>query len=333
MEKVVVFNKTGYDPFITFLKGYAILCVVLAHSVPNIWSTGYEFWGSMQVPLFLLIQTFHVFKKDKASLSFKKLLLRIIFPFFVLQLILFVIQLALGGLDLQIAVKQALTGGGYGPGSYYFWVYLQFAVLLPLIFPVVKKWPKRKLLIVFLICSFTCEVLCSILHPTEWLYRLLAIRYLFLIYLGYVWVSEGVQMNGKNIVLSLLSVVAIVLFAYIKLNLEPLFYDSGWTTHRWICYFYAAFLFTYFLRFVYDKVSHWYTVDTVFSAMGKSSYEIYLVQMAVFTVFRRTMLSFIHNGYVQYAVWFIVVVLSSIIGGILLHKMINNNKIDIQEKC
>ena len=112
MEKVVVFNKTGYDPFITFLKGYAILCVVLAHSVPNIWNTGYEFWGSMQVPLFLLIQTFHVFKKDKASLSFKKLLPRIILPFLVLQFILFVIKLSTVGFNLQMIDKQTFIRGG-----------------------------------------------------------------------------------------------------------------------------------------------------------------------------------------------------------------------------
>ena len=112
MEKAIVFNKTGYEPFITFLKGYAILCVVLAHSVPNIWSTGYEFWGSMQVPLFLLIQTFHVFKRDTAKLSFKKLWPRIIIPFLVLQIILFATKLALAGFDLQMIDNQIFTGGG-----------------------------------------------------------------------------------------------------------------------------------------------------------------------------------------------------------------------------
>ena len=196
-----------------------------------------------------------------------------------------------------------------------------------------KKWSKKKLLIVFLTSSIALEIICSYLHPAEWLYRLLAIRYLFLIYLGYVWVSEGVQMNGKNLFLSLLSVLAIILFAYVKLDLEPFFYDSGWTTHRWICYFYAAYLLTYLLRLVWNKVSCWRAVDAVFTALGKSSYEIYLAQMAVFTLFSRTMLSFIHNGYVRYAVWFIVAVLSSIIGGILLHQIINKKKKIIQEKC
>ena len=113
-----------------------------------------------------------------------------------------------------------------------------------------------------------------------------------------------------------------------KLNLEPFFYDSGWPTHRWICYFYAAFLFTYLLWFIWIKVSHWRAVNTVFSVLGKSSYEIYLVQMAVFTLFGRRMLSFIHNEYVQYAMWFVVAVLTSIFGGIILHQIIyKRNKV------
>lgn len=331
MEKAIVFNKTGYAPFITFLKGYAILCVVLAHSVPNIEISGYELWGSMQVPLFLLIQTFHVFKKDTANLNFKKLWSRIIFPFLILQTTIFAVKLTSAGVSLQMNVIQILTQGGYGPGSYYFWVYLQFAVLLPLLHPLVKKWSKKKLLITFLICSVTFEIICSLLHPAEWLYRLLSIRYIFLIYLGFIWVSEGVQMNGMNLFLSLLSVVAIILFAYVKPNLEPFFYDSGWTTHRWICYFYAAFLLTYLLRLIWGIVLHCHFVGTVLLVMGKCSYEIYLVQMAVFTLFSKTRLSFIHNGYAQYAIWFIVAVLCSIIGGILLHRITNNKYKVIQE--
>lgn len=112
MENAIVFNKTGYDPFITFLKGYAILCVVLAHSVPNIENSGYEFWGSMQVPLFLLIQTFHVFKKDTANFRIKKLWPRIILPFFILQVILFAIKLTLSGFNSQMIDNQIFIGGG-----------------------------------------------------------------------------------------------------------------------------------------------------------------------------------------------------------------------------
>ena len=201
-------------------------------------------------------------------------------------------------------------------------MYLQLAVLLPLLLPIVKKWSKRKLLIIFFVFALASEIVCSFLHPAEWLYRLLAIRYLFRIYWGYIWVSEGVQMNGVNICLSVLSVVAIAIFAYVKPTIEPFFYDSGWTTHRWICYFYAAFLLTYFLWIIWKRVSRLRIIETIFSVMGKSSYEIYLVQMAVFTLFHKNLLSFIHNGYVQYAVWFITVVSASIIGGFLLHKII-----------
>lgn len=87
MITTVQLKKTGYDPFITFMKGYAILCVLLAHALPNPDATGYALWGGMQVPLFLLIQVFHAFKKDP-YFSFTKLMKRAVMPFLLIQLVL-----------------------------------------------------------------------------------------------------------------------------------------------------------------------------------------------------------------------------------------------------
>jgi len=62
--KTVSFNKTGYDPFIDFIKAYAILCVLIGHTLPFTDYWGYGLWAGMQVPLFVLVQVFHGFKKD-----------------------------------------------------------------------------------------------------------------------------------------------------------------------------------------------------------------------------------------------------------------------------
>lgn len=108
MKQTVRLNTTGYDPFITFMKGYAILCVLLAHAIPNPDATGYVFWGGMQVPLFLLIQTFHSFKK-KPKLSFTKILKRVVLPFLLVQTC--VIALLCKNGDVCNQLKISVIGG------------------------------------------------------------------------------------------------------------------------------------------------------------------------------------------------------------------------------
>lgn len=41
----VYFNRTGYDPFIDFLKTYCILVVVFCHGFPFLKEIGYPIWG------------------------------------------------------------------------------------------------------------------------------------------------------------------------------------------------------------------------------------------------------------------------------------------------
>lgn len=107
MEKIV-FNKTGYDPFIDFIKAYAIICVLLGHTFPYTHETGYYLWYGMQVPLFILVQTFHVFKKDVYHLNLKKTISRILLPFLFVQAIPICASLVL---DRHIDVKNMLIWG------------------------------------------------------------------------------------------------------------------------------------------------------------------------------------------------------------------------------
>ena len=83
--QVVTFNKSGYDPFLDFIKAYSILCVLFLHTFPFLDKAGSCFWAGMAVPLFILIQVFHVFKKDTYTLSVRKLFLRILLLFIIVQ--------------------------------------------------------------------------------------------------------------------------------------------------------------------------------------------------------------------------------------------------------
>ena len=82
MNKVYTIKKNGYEPFMDFLKGLCILCVIWEHGMPFLHETLFYFWGKMAVPLFLVIQCFHVLKKDSISYpSFSKLSKRVLCPF------------------------------------------------------------------------------------------------------------------------------------------------------------------------------------------------------------------------------------------------------------
>lgn len=107
--KTIAFNKSGYDPFIDFLKVYSIICVIIAHILPSEFYKYilFQVWGNMQVPMFVLIQVFHAYKKGiQPKLNWNSLLKRICLPFITVQAI--------------VVGFKALTGGGHFMGRLYF---------------------------------------------------------------------------------------------------------------------------------------------------------------------------------------------------------------------
>ena len=76
---------------------------------------GYGLWAGMQVPLFVLIQTFHFYKKEGTRLNIKKIIQRVLLPFVIIGLIEFI---ALCFINTDCEYKQlALTGISNGGGT------------------------------------------------------------------------------------------------------------------------------------------------------------------------------------------------------------------------
>lgn len=101
--KALTFNKTGYDPFIDFLKAYSIICVVIAHILPaELYKyILFQVWGDMQVPMFVLIQIFHAYKKGaQPKLNWASLLRRICLPFIAAQAVIVGLKTLTGGVFL-----------------------------------------------------------------------------------------------------------------------------------------------------------------------------------------------------------------------------------------
>lgn len=270
------------EPFLDTLKAYCILWVVFAHVFPYLEEIGYPVFGAIQVPLFFIIQSFHYYKKKTLQFSIKKLAKRIIIPFALVICIQLLIKSLGGG---NIIVLNMIKDGGFGPGSYYPWCYLQMVVLLTLF---------RSLLLSEKPLAFKIVIIVSISAIAEWLsevifqesiYRLSAFRYIIYILYGYIWAQYGITLSKSTIILSLMSLIFIILLSYFNMR-DDLFIDKYcWGAHIWICSCWSAFLFPALLYFLHQRLYSIVFFKKIITTLSKSSYEIFLSQMLVLSLF------------------------------------------------
>ena len=277
MTTTLHLRKRGYDPFFDFMKGICILCVIWLHSMPKA-ETGAVFWASQAVPLFLFMQVFHALKGGRIRFpDWKKLFRRIIAPYGVtLVVILLLTSWAQGRLRLTLRA---------GPGAYYPFVYVQFAILIPLFAWLARAFKghfKTALLASTLLASIASELVASWLHVPNLVWIYLCARYLFIIGLAAFWLEGRIRLTPWTFLLSLVSLYFLWLFRYAHFKWPPFFFDTPWSQCHWMCYFYPAFLCPFLLGTLYRKSSK--CLKKLIIALGKASYEIFLMQMCTMAV-------------------------------------------------
>lgn len=290
-KKVILLDTDGHDPFIDYIKGIAIICVILTHCLPHQNKILFPFWGGQAVPIFLIIQSFHYFKKPQKVNIYKKYN-RIIRPYIYAQIIGIVILTIISFVTSNsgtVSIGNLVRHGGIGFGNYYFWVYLQFSfIILPILGGGrIKKYiDKQKPIVAFIflaVISELIELVYSCFSPSSYAERLLAGRYVFLVSFGYLWAREGsISLTWKAIVAAVFSFIAIYFFQYKQISLSPFVFDSAWRYFHWFCYFWCAWPLMFFIYFLYNKLK--YTKSFIIK-LGKNSYEIFLTQMLVFEFF------------------------------------------------
>ena len=146
-----VFLKKGNDKFIDFVKGFAIIGVVLLHNLGHTSINKYalfNLWIGQAVPLFILISAVNSYRKyldsdnicirDYFKINSVKVAKRILIPFLILQLCLLPFYFTLGNGSWE-GIIQILENGGLGPGSYYPWVQIQIFMIFPFVCWIRKK--------------------------------------------------------------------------------------------------------------------------------------------------------------------------------------------------
>ena len=289
-ETKIEFSKIGRDLSLDFVKGLCILLVLLHHTTGEAFHEKSLFyvWGYPAVPLFLLIQVFQSYKNGYESRpwGFLKIWRRAVMPFLIVEAQITACYLIF---NPNLSWRQYLLGasywGGTGPGSYYPWIYIQFALLLPLLRLLFRNIRGSWLTIIFLLLAVGGEVACSVVQMPEWMYRLLFIRYVFLIYLGYLLVEKGVVLNIVTLTLSAVSLIVLYHLEIKEVDWSPWFYDSkGWRAFHWICYFYIAYPMLYILCKVFYRLPANGFLENTICALGSHSYAIYIFQLFYFSI-------------------------------------------------
>ena len=317
-ESKIEFSKIGHDFSLDFVKGLCILLVLLHHTTGQAFHETSLFfvWGYPAVPLFLLIQVFQTYKKgyETNRWGLTKIWNRAVMPFLLVELFIFASYFLLNPTESwRLKLETALYWGGKGPGSYYPWIYIQFALLLPFFRPLFRKVKTEWLGVFFLVLSIGTEVLCSLLQMPEWIYRLLFIRYVFLIYLGYLMVERGIRLNSVSITYSIVSLITVYCFEIKNVDWSPWFYSTeGWRTFHWICYFYMAYPMLFLLcKFFYSlPANSW--VENIVCKLGAHSYAIYISQLFYFSIiapYIRNMLPLLGNPILADVLYIVISVL------------------------
>ncbi len=300
--------------FLDAVKGISIIFVILIHVN---W-TGEEelkflfpFWRNMAVPCFMIISGY------VASLSFRKngiisiskaynkemvcpKAFRYTFPF----LFVYLVELIVGlpeGIWSKVSI---FLGGGYGPGSYYYPIMMQFIFVFPLIYFIIKD--KKEGLLICLTLNIIYEILKDSYQMNEECYRLLIFRYIYLIAYG-CWIEQKKHINKYLNILSFL-LGAIYIYAICYGGYQPKIIKF-WSGTSVLAALYMTSLFYFILKLLEEKRFH------IFEMIGRASYNIFLIQLLYFYYLYENLSNMYNNRLTEV----VVSILICIIGGIFFY--------------
>lgn len=271
---------------VDILKGICIICVIITHFE---WQSSvrlipiFPFLIDMAVPVFMIISGYvYAISYEKHGIAsigqayqidyVIDKLLRYTIPFiiiYVLELITFY------RLDVIYSKREIIWNfftGGFGYGSYYYPIMIQFIFVFPIVFFLIKR-----LDFFGLILSGFLNALYELLQWSYYVssahYRLLLFRYLLLIAFGcYMYLKKGKIRKPIGIVSALIGIFFIWIYIY-----------RDYTPHIVIYWTGTSFLAALYIMPVIGLLLCSTKISTIkcqpIELLGKASYHIFLSQM------------------------------------------------------
>lgn len=301
---------------IDFLKGLAIIAVLILHILP-------PGWGNLPivvltlaqcVPIFFLLMGLNTsmsFKRKNLktirelySLNyFKKKFLRLLPSFFIVFILFLVLCLFKGTIifDWKYLIGMFPHGTNwYTPGNYFISAVFQFTLIFPLIYYLYKKYSLKSVLIASFIINILFEIISryTLFYEYSFLYSACLLRYLFIIVLG-IYLMDNLNLEHVKDFLSNKFLI-IGLFISLLFGLTIVFgwvlplFPPVWTSSKILLCFYPVLLCVLALRYLPKGENN------IISYLGRASYHIFLLQIFIFCLY-----SFIKPFIPFYCVFFI----------------------------
>lgn len=278
--------------FLDVLKGICILLVILTHFD---WTEAqrlkylFPYWMNPAVPIFMIISGYlysESFKRKEVT-TFSKAyafsgiidkVLRYTIPLIMIYII--EVPLKMYVFDTTFTPWQIfcrLWVGGWGPGSYYYLYMIQLIFIFPLVYFAICKWDFKGLVLLTAVNALY-EIIKVPMNISDGAYRLIVLRYTFAMSLG-CYFSIGKFKIKKWMGIASLIFGAVFIYAVCYGGYTPIFFNR-WSRTSMLAVFYVAPI----MYLLINKVN-WNCRPL--SAIGKASYNIFLVQMVYFHLANR----------------------------------------------
>lgn len=274
---------------IDYLKGFAIISVILIHSMTanQMNFIGGTYYIVQAVPIFLVLvgyNTIHCYlNKGIANLGscyaksyLVKRFKRILVPFIYIWIFeLFITIITKQPITIKIIIYKSILGG-WGPGGYFIPIIIQFIIIVPLLYKVAQH-NKYIMLISSFIINMIFELFSYYANISDNLYKIISLRYLFLVALGVYLALYHIKKRKLLLVGVLFSIIYITCIDYFGVNF-PVY-------HAWGSQNVLSFLLPFALVIVgLNKLPS--ASKTLFgqllSKIGERSYHIFLCQSLYF---------------------------------------------------
>lgn len=286
--------RLGHLPQIDLMKAVAAVAVVLLHSLSRdaltqSWAV-FHIWQA--VPVFVLLMGLttrisyerrHVQTLSVLASDIPRRLRRLVVPFSIAWGASLLLGLSRHD-DLYFGVQTLLCRlPGPGRGSYFVSLAISFAMLAPVLFRLLIRWPTATLLASAAVnIAFELMALHLDLFADPWIYAVTPLRYLLLFVLG-MWLADDLpdpQFTGRASIVvpyALLSVVYLVAWNT-GWYVAP-FLVQGWSSQNPAAYGYTMLLCVLGLRMLPCRPGG--PTATRLGRLGRASYHIFLTQMIV----------------------------------------------------
>ncbi len=285
--------EKNYYPQIDFIKALAITAVILLHTLPqSILDAIYaDFHISQAVPIFVIASGLIGYVSYKTAVPskfsqlytksyFLKKIQRFIVPLLIMYAIdlvylLFTNKQTTNETVFRIATGQIPTGG---PGSFYTSVIIQIILLAPILYYSFSKKPVITIGVMFLV-DLAFELLGPYI-PYDF-YYISIFRYFGAFALG-ILVADQFRTHQRIQIKRDLFITVLIPFsvAYLLLyRISPIpFFRTEWVSQNFLTAFYALMLVSSVLL-IYPHLGN---TASKLCIIGKSSYQIFLIQILFF---------------------------------------------------